>query len=165
MTPITPPQNLQEQYYRILKLEQSVWPTLPWVHLWDFSRLSFVHTVMSKRKLKWFVETNRVEGWTDPRFPTVQGLFRRGLQRDALREFILLQGASKSVTFQEWDKIWAMNKKLIDPVCPRHTCVLKEGAVVVVLENGPESPEMMTVAKHKKYPPAGVKVTARTKVC
>ena len=90
----------QEQYYRILKLEQSVWPGLPWVHLWDFSRLSFIHTVMSKRKLKWFVETGRVEGWTDPRFPTVQGLFRRGLQLQALRDFILQQGASKAVTFQ-----------------------------------------------------------------
>ena len=63
---------LQDQYYWILKAEQEVWPGLPQVWLWDFSRLSFVHTVLSKRKLAWFVEKRHVGGWDDPRFPTVQ---------------------------------------------------------------------------------------------
>ena len=63
---------LQDQYYWILKAEQEVWPGLPHVWLWDFSRLSFVHTVLSKRKLAWFVEKGHVGGWDDPRFPTVQ---------------------------------------------------------------------------------------------
>jgi len=53
-------------------------------------------------------------------------VFRRGMQLAALREFILSQGASRNVTVQEWDKIWAMNKKVIDPVCPRHTAVVAE---------------------------------------
>ena len=55
-----------------------------------------------------------------------QGVFRRGMQLAALREFILLQGASRNVTVQEWDKIWAMNKKVVDPVCPRHTAVFTD---------------------------------------
>lgn len=37
------------------------------------------------------------------------------------------QGASKNVTYQEWDKIWSINKRVIDPVCPRHTAVETEG--------------------------------------
>jgi hypothetical protein len=37
------------------------------------------------------------------------------------------QGASKNVTYQEWDKIWSINKRVIDPVCPRHTAVETAG--------------------------------------
>ena len=49
-----------------------VWPGLQDVDIWDYSRLSLVNTVLSKRKLTWFVETKKVDGWDDPRMPTVQ---------------------------------------------------------------------------------------------
>lgn len=62
----------EDQFYWVLKAQQSVWPGLPWVHIWDYSRLSFINTVLSKRKLTWFVQQGHVDGWTDPRFPTVQ---------------------------------------------------------------------------------------------
>jgi glutamyl-tRNA synthetase len=91
-------------------------------------------------------------------------MLRRGLQLEALQEFILSQGASKNVTLQEWDKIWTINKKVIDPVCPRHTAIKTEGRVLFRLTNGPETPEVVTVPRHKKHPPAGVKATTRTKV-
>ena len=53
-----------------------------------------------------------------------------------------LQGASKNLTYQEWDKIWTMNKRVIDPVVPRHTGVEKPGRVTVRLSNGPREPEV-----------------------
>eukprot|EP00955_Chlamydomonas_euryale_P091831 364650-Chlamydomonas_euryale.AAC.5 len=81
---------------------------------------------------------------------------------EVLKEFILSQGASKNVTYQEWDKIWTMNKKLIDPVCPRHTAVECDGKVSVTLAGGPEALEVVTVPRHKKHPPAGKKSQMRS---
>lgn len=65
-------------------------------HMYEYSKLQMVGTVLSKRKLKWFVEENIVDGWSDPRFPTVQGIMRRGMTVDALKDFMLEQGPSKN---------------------------------------------------------------------
>jgi glutamyl-tRNA synthetase len=150
----------ETQFYWMLKLQQQVWPELPHVTIWDYARLSFVYTVLSKRKLTWFVNEGIVSGWDDPRMPTVQGVVRRGLQVEALREFMLSQGASKNITYQEWDKIWTINKKIIDPVCPRHTAILNDNKVPVTLSG--VTPEIAEVPKHLKYPPAGMKKQIRT---
>jgi len=98
-------------------------------HVWDYSRLNFKYTCLSKRKLKWFVETKRVEGWHDPRFPTVRGILRRGMTVAGLREFIKLQGASRSGNLMEWDKIWALNQQIIDPIAPRYTAINQKSKV------------------------------------
>lgn len=150
----------EAQFYWILKLQKQVWPGLPDVIIWDYARLSFIYTVLSKRKLTWFVEKGLVTGWNDPRMPTVQGILRRGLQIEALREFMLSQGASKNMTYQEWDKIWTINKKIIDPVCPRHTAVVDENKVPIFVSGVTD--EVVEVPKHLKYPPAGMKKQARS---
>ncbi|KAJ4836647.1 hypothetical protein Tsubulata_036534, partial [Turnera subulata] len=63
------------------------------VNIYEFSRLNMVYTLLSKRNLRWFVENGKVEGWDDPRFPTAQGIVRRGLKIEALVQFILEQHA------------------------------------------------------------------------
>ena len=89
--------------------------------------MNFVYTLLSKRKLQLLVNRKLVTGWDDPRFPTIRGILRRGLTMDSLRAFVLAQGANQKEMLMEWDKIWAMNKKAIDPVCSRYTCLGQEG--------------------------------------
>ena len=105
---------------------------IPIVRIWDFSRLNFIYTLLSKRKLHWFVEQGLVRGWDDPRFPTVRGIRRRGMTVDALRQFMLSQGPSQAVVSLEWDSIWTLNKKIIDPIAPRFWAI-ERGAMSVVL--------------------------------
>jgi glutamyl-tRNA synthetase len=63
----------------------------------------------------------------------------------------------------EWDKLWTINKKLIDPVCPRHTAVFADGKVILNLSNGPDEPFVRVIARHKKFDGAGKKATTFTK--
>ncbi|KAF8407474.1 hypothetical protein HHK36_006608 [Tetracentron sinense] len=146
------------QYYRILEDMG-----LQKVQIYEFSRLNMVYTLLSKRKLLWFVQKGKVDGWDDPRFPTVQGIVRRGLKIEALIQFILEQGASKNLNLMEWDKLWTINKKIIDPVCPRHTAVIEERRVLLTLTDGPEKPFVRIIPRHKKYEGAGPKATTYTK--
>ncbi|PUZ52014.1 hypothetical protein GQ55_6G236700 [Panicum hallii var. hallii] len=129
------------------------------VKIYEFSRLNMVYTLLSKRKLLWFVQNKKVEDWTDPRFPSVQGIVRRGLKVEALIQFILQQGASKNLNLMEWDKLWTINKKIIDPVCARHTAVLKDQRVIFTLTNGPEKPFVRILPRHKKCEAARKKAT------
>ncbi|KAI8979611.1 tRNA synthetases class I, catalytic domain-containing protein [Mycotypha africana] len=127
------------------------------VTIWDFSRMNFVYTLLSKRKLQWFVDNKFVSGWDDPRFPTVRGIRRRGLTIEALKQYILMQGASQNVLLLEWDKLWALNRKIIDPIAPRYTAVLKDGVVVCNVQDAPQ--EVKEVPLHKKNADLGKKKT------
>ncbi|KAK6460962.1 tRNA synthetases class I, catalytic domain-containing protein [Scheffersomyces coipomensis] len=126
------------------------------VHIWDFARVNFVRTLLSKRKLQWFVDKKYVGNWDDPRFPTVRGVRRRGMTVEGLRNFIIAQGPSRNIINLDWSVIWALNKKVIDPIAPRFTAVDAENAVVVNLD-GPAKPYTEEKPKHKKNPDVGLK--------
>lgn len=123
-------------------------------YIWEYSRLNMTNTVLSKRKLTWFVEEGLVDGWDDPRFPTVRGVLRRGMTVKGLREFIIAQGSSKSAVTMEWDKIWAFNKKVIDPIAPRYTALDNNPVVVHVAGAKLES---IQVPAHPKNTEVGMK--------
>jgi len=131
------------------------------VELVEFSKTQFSHTILSKRKLAWFVENGHVEGWNDARFPTVQGVLRRGMTVEGLAEFVMTQGMSKATNLMEWDKIWAINKQKIDPVVPRYTAVGKDDAVVLKLD-GPAKPVCTKDKKHPKNDELGDRLIIQT---
>ncbi|XP_034427506.1 bifunctional glutamate/proline--tRNA ligase isoform X8 [Hippoglossus hippoglossus] len=131
-------------------------------YIWEYARLNLNNTVLSKRKLTWFVDQGYVDGWDDPRFPTVRGVLRRGMTVEGLKQFIAAQGGSRSVVNMEWDKIWAFNKKLpisclkvIDPVAPRYTALSTSYVVPVSISEAKE--EMKEVVKHPKNIEVGMK--------
>ncbi|GBM15901.1 Bifunctional glutamate/proline--tRNA ligase [Araneus ventricosus] len=124
-------------------------------YVWEYSRLNMTHTVLSKRKLTWFVNEGFVDDWEDPRMPTVRGVLRRGMTVEGLKQFIVAQGSSRSVVVMEWDKIWAFNKKIIDPIAPRYNAVERDNCVPVIVEGATN--QTLEVAKHPKNPDLGTK--------
>uniref|UniRef100_T1IPR4 Uncharacterized protein n=1 Tax=Strigamia maritima TaxID=126957 RepID=T1IPR4_STRMM len=139
-----------DQYYWFLEQLQLKKP-----YIWEYSRLNMTNTVLSKRKLTWFVNENHVTGWDDPRFPTVRGILRKGMTVDGLKQFIIAQGSSRSVVTMEWDKIWSFNKKVIDPIAPRYTA-LEQDKLVPVLVQGVKEHSIL-VPKHPKNTDVGMK--------
>ncbi|KAM9824865.1 bifunctional glutamate/proline--tRNA ligase isoform X1 [Syngnathus typhle] len=139
-----------EQYYWFIDALRLRKP-----YIWEYSRLNLNNTLLSKRKLTWFVDEGYVDGWDDPRFPTVRGVLRRGMTVEGLKQFIAAQGGSRTVVNMEWDKIWAFNKKVIDPVAPRYTALSSSYVVPVSVPEATE--EMKEVARHPKNAEVGVK--------
>lgn len=133
------------------------------VHMWDFARMNFIRTELSKRKLTKMIETGRVWGWDDPRLPTIRGVRRRGMTVPALREFILKQGPSRNIVNMDWTNFWATNKREIDPVAPRHTAVESKDAVKATVINGPTNPYTEDKPKHAKNAAVGLKKVAYSK--
>jgi glutamyl-tRNA synthetase len=80
----------------------------------EFSRLEFEGLPVSKRKLKPLVEEKIVEGWSDPRLPTLMGLKRRGFTPEAIRRFVLSLGITLSETKPSIEILESFNRKIID---------------------------------------------------
>jgi glutamyl-tRNA synthetase len=124
--------------------------------MWEFPRLSFIRTVLSKRKLAKLVDKGIVRGWNDPRMPTIRGILRRGMAVPALREFLRTQGPSRNIVALDWSTLWARNKKYIDPAAPRHTAIENKDMVTVTVQ-GANEVQVKEKPKHIKNPTLGLK--------
>lgn len=105
-------------------------------HQYEFSRLNLEYTMMSKRKLNLLVTEGKVEGWDDPRMPTIAGLRRRGYTPNAIQEFCKRIGVTKMENTVEMGMLEACIRDDLNENAPRAMAVLDP--VKVVIENFPE---------------------------
>ena len=85
----------------------------------QFSRFNFKGAPVSKRLLRPLVEKKVVSGWDDPRMPTVEGLKRRGIIPQTIREFTQQVGYTRTEHEYDWSMLMSLNRKLLDPVSKR----------------------------------------------
>ena len=133
------------------------------VRIQTFARMNFMYTVMSKRKLTWFVETGRVTGWDDPRFPTIRGCTRRGIDVNALKAFMCSQGASRRVVNMVWDKFWAENKKEIDKYAKRFMAIDKAEHLAMTITNAEDGVSYLSTDYLPKDPSFGKRLVRTSK--
>jgi glutaminyl-tRNA synthetase len=114
---------------------------------YEFARLNLNYTVTSKRKLKQLVDEKHVDGWDDPRMPTIAGLRRRGVPASALRKFCEMIGVTKSDSMVDVAMLEHAIRDELDKNAPRAMCVLKP--VKITLTNYPvNKTEVMLAAGH-----------------
>ena len=105
-------------------------------HQYEFSRLNLEYTVMSKRKLQQLVEDKLVEGWSDPRMPTISGLRRRGYTPASIRDFSDRIGISKVDSMTDMKILEDSVRDDLNIVAPRTMGVIDP--IRVIIENYPE---------------------------
>jgi glutaminyl-tRNA synthetase len=105
---------------------------------YEFARLNLSYTVLSKRFLTELVKRGHVDGWDDPRMPTLAGLRRRGVPPEALRNFIRSVGVAKAYSIVDFAMFEHAQRELLNKAAPRRMAVLRP--LKVVIENYPEGP-------------------------
>ena len=103
---------------------------------YEFARLNLTYAVLSKRKLMQLVSENLVNGWDDPRMPTISGLRRRGIPPEAIRDFATRIGVTKSDSTVEVELLNHCVREYLNKIAQRRLGVLRP--LKVVIENYPE---------------------------
>ena len=119
----------------------------------EFSRLNLMYTVMSKRKLKQLVDEGHVDGWDDPRMPTLSGMRRRGYRPTAIRDFIGRIGITKKDHLIELGSLESAVRDDLNEHAPRRFAILRP--LKVVIENYPDDEEWLEAANHPNRPDLG----------
>ena len=125
----------------------------------EFARLELTHTVTSKRRLKKLVEDGSVDGWDDPRMPTLSGLRRRGYPASAIRAFCNEIGTTRTNTRQRIEALESFVRRELNATAQRRMAVLKP--LKLVLTNWPEGQvEHFEIANNPENPDDGSRSVA-----
>ncbi|RZT04358.1 glutaminyl-tRNA synthetase [Duganella sp. CF402] len=129
---------------------------LPVPRQYEFSRLNLTYVVTSKRKLRQLVEEKIVDGWDDPRMPTIVGLRRRGYTPEAIKLFCERIGVTKADGWIDMSTLEGCVREDLDPKAPRATAVLRP--LKLIVDNYPEGQtEECTSPVHPHHPEMGVR--------
>ena len=130
--------------------------THPRPHQYEFARLNVTHTVMSKRYLRMLVETGVVDGWDDPRMPTLSGMRRRGYTPSSIIEFIKTAGVSKAYSIVDVELLEHCIRDELNRTAQRRMAVI-DPVKVVVLNYPEDKTEYFEVANNVNDPEAGTR--------
>jgi glutaminyl-tRNA synthetase len=120
----------------------------------EFDRLNFTYTILSKRKLLQLVQENRVNGWDDPRMPTLSGFRRRGFTPEAIRAVVTYLGASRTNVVQGIELLEHFQRDDLNRRARRAMAVLHP--LKVVIDNYPaDKTELVEVQNNPEDPSAG----------
>ncbi|MBH58262.1 MAG: glutamine--tRNA ligase [Planctomycetaceae bacterium] len=123
---------------------------------YEFARLNITHTVMSKRRLLELVENDYVQGWDDPRMPTISGLRRRGYTPEAIRQFCTRIGVTKQNSTHDISWLEDSLRAQLNKEAQRRAAVLRP--LKVIIDNFPEGHvEMMEAVNNPEDPSAGTR--------
>ena len=117
-------------------------------HQYEFARLNLNYTVMSKRKLLQLVQENIVNGWDDPRMPTISGLRRRGYTAASIRKFCDIIGVAKRENIIDFSLLEFCLREDLNKTAPRVMAVLDP--IKLVITNYPEDKEEWLEAENNQ---------------
>ena len=121
----------------------------------EFARLGLEYTVMSKRLLHRLVDEGRVDGWDDPRMPTLAGLRRRGVPPAAIREFCRRVGVTKQDSMQKMEMLDFCVRQDLEAAAPRGMGVIRP--IKLRITNYPGSGELLQGPWHPRRPELGAR--------
>ena len=128
----------------------------------EFARLNVTHTVMSKRYLRKLVEEKLVDGWDDPRMPTLCGLRRRGYTPSAIFDFVARAGVAKSYSVVDYELLEHCVREELNTTAERRIAILHP--IKVVVTNYPEDKvEYFSLPNNPQNPDAGTRQVAFTR--
>ena len=122
----------------------------------EFARLNVTHTVMSKRYLRKLVETGLVDGWDDPRMPTLCGLRRRGYTPASIFDFVARAGVAKAYSIVDYELLEHCIREELNDSAERRIAILNP--IKVVITNYPEDKvEYFEVSNNPNHPELGMR--------
>ena len=128
----------------------------------EFARLNVTHTVMSKRYLRKLVEEKLVDGWDDPRMPTLCGLRRRGYTPSAIFDFVSRAGVAKAYSVVDYELLEHCIREELNTTADRRIAIMKP--IKVVVTNYPETQvEYFDLPNNPSNPDAGTRKVAFTR--